>query len=331
VFGIIGFDSWLPDCADLISPSEDLLMVVLSMLMKIFRKLPPVSALIAEREALLKAQGSFPAGHFYSPIVSLDEVRKDQDRIFSAKIPAIIPGIDLNEQGQLALLKVFEGLYATINFPEHKTEDFRYCYQNPAYSYSDAIVLHCMMRHLRPRKIVEVGSGYSSCMMLDTNDRFLDGATTLTFLDPYPQLLKSLMWPADLEKHKILPLRLQEMPLETIAHLEENDILFIDSTHVSKTGSDVNRLLFEILPALNRGVYIHIHDIFYPFEYPQEWVFLGRSWNEIYALRAFLQYNTKFTIQFMNTYLQHFHASRFAEHMPLCLKNPGGSIWLQKQ
>jgi hypothetical protein len=99
---------------------------------------------------------------------------------------------------------------------------------------------------------------------------------------------------------------------------------------VSKTGSDVNYLLLEVLPRLKTGVWIHFHDLFYPFEYPQDWVFGGRSWNEGYALRAFLQFNTSFRIEFMNTFLEHFHEARFAQRMPLCLRNPGGSLWLRR-
>jgi hypothetical protein len=113
--------------------------------------------------------------------------------------------------------------------------------------------------------------------------------------------------------------------------LGQNDILFVDSTHVSKTGSDVNRILFEILPSLNRGVIIHFHDIFYPFEYPKEWVldWAGFGWNEIYILRAFLTNNPNYTILLFNTFLEHFHKEWFLQHMPLCLRNTGGSLWIK--
>jgi hypothetical protein len=122
----------------------------------------------------------------------------------------------------------------------------------------------------------------------------------------------------------------QEVGLEKFKALRENDILFIDSSHVSKINSDVNYIFFTILPQLHPGVYIHFHDIFYPFEYPKEWIYEGRAWNEIYLLRAFLQHNAVFKIVFFNTFLEYFHAKRFQEDMPLCLKNPGGSVWLKK-
>lgn len=120
------------------------------------------------------------------------------------------------------------------------------------------------------------------------------------------------------------------MEIELFESLQANDILFIDSTHVCKTYSDVNRIFFEILPHLSSGVHIHFHDIFYPFEYPRKWVYEGRAWNEAYLLRAFLQYNSAFQVVLMNTYMEHFFDTFFDQNMPLCMKAKGGSIWIQK-
>lgn len=89
--------------------------------------------------------------------------------------------------------------------------------------------------------------------------------------------------------------------------------------------------MFDVLPALNPGVHVHFHDVFYLLEYPQEWVMAGRSWNEQYLLRSFLQYNSAFSITLMNTYLQGRHRDRFAARMPLCLRNTGGSVWIRKR
>jgi hypothetical protein len=296
----------------------------------IFMRLPPVQRLLAERDALAKAHGFAPPGHFYSPIVSIAELSKDESRIFG-EMPRVIPGIELHETEQLQLLAQFEHYYPSIPFPATKSEGARYYFDNPAYTYSDAIILHCMIRHLKPRRIVEVGSGFSSCATLDTNEAFFDNSIAITFIEPHPELLESLITISDRERVSVIPKRLQDVPLDVFAQLEANDILFIDSTHVSKVGSDVNRAFFEILPALGRGVHIHIHDIFHPFEYPKEWIFGGRSWNEIYMLRAFLQYNDKFRVVFLNTFMEYFHEERFRETMPLCLINRGGSIWIRKE
>ena len=106
---------------------------------------------------------------------------------------------------------------------------------------------------------------------------------------------------------------------------------FVDSTHVGKIGSDVNYLFNEILPSLQPGVVVHVHDIFYPFEYPRYWIEEGRAWNEAYMLRCFLQYNSAFNILLWNHFLAQFHSAYFQEHMPLCLANTGASIWLRRR
>ena len=301
-----------------------------------FKSLPPIrrllderNALRAERDALVKANGHAPPGHFYSPVVSVQEALRDADRLFD-QIPRQLPGITLNESAQLALLERIESYYPAVSFPAEKQAGHRYYFENPAYSYSDAIFLQCMMRHLAPRRFIEVGSGFSSCAALDTSERFLGGSVDFTFVEPYPELLLSLITAADRNKVQIIPTRLQDTAVGLFETRAPNDILFIDSTHVCKTGSDVNFLFSDILPALQSGVYIHIHDIFYPFEYPKEWIMDGRSWNEAYQLRAFLQYNASFEIVIMNTFLEHFHEEWFQHRMPLCLKDRGGSIWIQR-
>jgi len=271
-----------------------------------------------------------PPGHFYSPIPSLEEVKLREKQIFSDVRSKSIPGVDLNEAGQLALLKEFASYYRDLPFSKDKIVGLRYFYENPNYSYSDAIIYFCMLRHAKPKRVIEIGSGYSSCVVLDTNERFFNDDIELTFIEPYPELLLSLMQERDKERVRILSSQLQTVGIREFERLDEGDILFIDSTHVSKVGSDVNFIILEILPCLKPGVFIHFHDILFPFEYPKNWIYEGRAWNEIYLLRAFLQYNQKFKIVFFNTYLEAFHRNEFVEMMPLCLENPGGSLWLRK-
>ena len=237
----------------------------------------------------------------------------------------------MREPEQLALLELLARYYKDIPFQENRTENLRYHFSNHSYAYADGVFLHCMLRHLKPKRVVEVGSGYSSCVTLDTDELFLDRLTDITFIEPYPQLLHSLIREADKERVVIVPQPLQRVDRTVFEKLDAGDVLFIDSTHVSKVDSDVNRLFFEILPVLNRGVYcIHLHDIFYPFEYPKESFRAGRAWNELYLLRAFLQFNSVYSIVLMNTFLEHFHEEYFRVHMPLCLVNRGGSIWLRR-
>ena len=286
-------------------------------------------SLQAELAALRHACGFVPPGHFYSPLPAFDEIAKEESRIFGP-MPREIPGVDLREAEQLHLLEQFAKFYPDIPFRIDATPGLRYHFYNPSYAYSDGVMLHCMLRHLKPKRLIEIGSGYSSCVTLDTNDLFLGGTLETTFIEPYPDLLKSLISDADRARVKILPKRLQDVELDLFSSLGAGDVLFIDSTHVSRIDSDVNRLFFDILPALAPGVVIHFHDIFYPFEYPKESIQFGRAWNEMYVLRAFLQYNRSFRILLMNTFMAHFHRQFLQENMPLCLTNIGGSIWLEK-
>ncbi len=216
-------------------------------------------------------------------------------------------------------------------FQAQKVKGLRYYFENPGYSYSDAILLHCMIRHLKPRRIIEVGCGFSSCVSLDTNEFFFEDSISPIFIEPNPQLLMSLIKGSDKDRIRLIPSRLQDIDLAEFEVLEANDILFIDSTHVSKINSDVNRVFFDILPRLSPGVHIHFHDIFFPFEYPREWIYEGRAWNEAYTLRAFLQYNNTFRIVLMNTFMEIFHEEFFRARLPLCLNNTGGSIWICKE
>jgi len=292
-----------------------------------------IVALEAERDQLRADLAHWKTwmspGHFYSPIPSIDEIRAREAEIFGPPPPSL-PGIDLRADQQVALLRELARFYDELPFPRTQSAESRYWFENWAYSYADAIFLYSMLRHLQPRRVIEVGSGFSSAAMLDTADRWLP-QTSFTFIDPDTSTLDALLRPNDRERVTIIRARLQDVPLTTFDALAANDILFIDSTHVSKTGSDVNRILFEILPRLVPGVHVHFHDVFYPFEYPKEWVYEGRAWNEDYILRAFLEFNDAFDVVLFGTWLARFHRPLLAELMPLTLENPGGSLWLARR
>jgi hypothetical protein len=270
-----------------------------------------------------------PAGHFYSPLPSVEDVKQRERQIF-APPPASIPGVDMNVEEQLTFLEEFKGYYHEQPFVAQRTEHRRYYFENPYYSYTDAICLYSMIRHARPKRIMEIGSGYSSAAILDTNEIFFDNAIACTFIDPHPDRLDALLRESDRTRVEIIPRRVQDVPLDRFKTLEDGDILFVDSSHVSKVDSDVNDLFFSVFPALSVGVFLHLHDIFDGFEYPKEWIYEGRAWNEAYLLRAFLQYNRHFKIVFFSAFLQRRCGEEFVTHMPLCVKNPGGSIWLRK-
>lgn len=165
---------------------------------------------------------------------------------------------------------------------------------------------------------------------MDVNSLFFENKIKLTFIEPYPEILNSLMSEKDKINNEVIIKIVQDVNYEKFQELEPNDILFIDSSHVVKTGSDVQHILFEILPLLKRGVYIHFHDIFYPFQYPKKWILNNRwNWNEDYFLKAFLMYNNQFKIVLFPTYLYKYHMKLF-DNMPIITKNVGGSLWLKK-
>ena len=273
-----------------------------------------------------------PPGHFYSVIPSIVERRLfelEEDKEITE-----IAGIDLNTGAQLNLLEEFKVYLSECPFPQEKAPEYRYYFNNIPYSYGDGLTLYNMLRHFKPKKVIEIGSGFSSCVTLDTNEHFFNNSIDITFIEPYPELLHSLIIRSlakkESKKPNVIAQPLQKVNLDLFQDLDANDILFIDSTHVSKLNSDVNKIFFDILPILKKGVILHFHDIFWPFEYPKSWIADGRAWNEAYMLRSFLEFNESFEIIFFADYLGKHQKSWFQENMPLFLTNPGGNIWIRK-
>jgi predicted O-methyltransferase YrrM len=268
-------------------------------------------------------------GHFYSPLPDSRDVQGRRERLFDARVREV-PGVDLRTEAQLQLLQCFAAFMGEMPFQDQPVNGLRYGFGNSYFGYGDALVLYGMLRTYRPKRIIEVGSGYSSALMLDTAERFLSPHPTMTFIEPYQQERLRARLRANDSRHVIVGLPVQDVPMETFDVLEANDILFIDSSHVTKIGSDVNHLFFHVLPRLKPGVLVHFHDIFWPFEYPETWVEEGRAWNEAYLLRAFLQFNRDFEIRCFNAYLGLHHAEAWKAAMPLASRDPGGSLWLQR-
>lgn len=271
-------------------------------------------------------------GHFYSPIPDLRDVDKDAGRIFDRSLRTI-PGVDMREEAQLELFSELADTLTTWSFPDEADGEHRY-FSGPgnfAYNIGDGMILHAMLRRVGPKRFVEIGSGFSSCVTLDTNERFLDGSMDITFVEPYPELLYSLIRPQERHRVRVLETRLQNVPDEVFSALEAGDVLFIDSTHVARVGSDVLDVFGRVLPLLAKGVIVHFHDVFWPFEYPESWVREGRAWTELYVLRSFLQFNHEFEIMLFNDYLAAVHRDLIATRLPRMLENPGGAMWLRRR
>lgn len=277
----------------------------------------------------LHAFSLYPPGHFSSPIPNIKEVVSRGDELFDQSVRDI-PGIDLREDQQINLLHALSGYYVDLPFTPNRVASRRYYYENDFFSYGDAIILFSMLRHYGPKRVVEIGSGFSSAVLLDTKELFLGDSTDLTFVEPDPRRLSGLLKDRGEGEHRLIEKRVQDVDLSVFEALGENDLLFVDSSHVLKIGSDVGYIIFHILPRLKRGVLVHFHDIPWPFEYPKEWLVRGMIWNEAYFLRSFLQYNIAFQILYFNAYMHRFHRDTLGQKMPLCLKNPGGGLWLRK-
>jgi predicted O-methyltransferase YrrM len=280
---------------------------------------------------------TFEPGHFYSPIPDYKEFIDNGMRLCDRSITEI-KGINLKTQSQIELIKEFSKYYEKMPFAEQKSAGTRFWLDNGLFSYGDSVILYSFLRHFRPKRIIEVGSGFSSAAMLDVNDKFFDGKIEFDFIEPYPDRLYALLSEEDEAKYRTHVSKIQEVSLRIFSALSEDDILFIDSSHVAKAGSDLVYILSEILPRLNRGVILHFHDIFWPFEYPDEWFVDGRAWNEAYFLKVFLEFNEAFEIVYFNSQMETHYLKILEDNLPLTSRNPSNfpytqgntSLWLRK-
>lgn len=297
-------------------------------LKKILVQLPGIGEYIRTRDSLAVpgALWALP-GHFYSPIPSPQDIDE------GTKEPALdrarlTPWLNHNLDSQLALIEELGNFYESLPFHARPNDDTRYYLENDFYGYADGVIFYCLLRHLAPKRIIEVGSGFSSALILDVNERFFDDSIDVTCIEPYPKQLKALLKNGETNLH-IIEKRVQDVPLPTFDELAAGDILFIDSSHISKVNSDVHFLFFEVIPRLKPGVIIHVHDVFAGFEYPREWLVEGRVWNEQYLLRALLMGNSHLEILLMTHFLQTNYPDLLQEKLPLTMQDRGGSIWLR--
>jgi len=255
-----------------------------------------------------------PPGHYYSP--STNQADIDRALIWNSEAA----GVDLRESEQVRLLGQLEPYLRDFRTDRYRTQG------NNQYGRFDAAVLQGMLRHFRPKRVVEVGSGYSTTVLLDTADIELPDLE-ITCVEPYPDRLFGLLSPADLSRLNLLRQQVQTAPLEPFLRLEEGDILFLDSTHVAKPGSDVLWEVLHLLPKLAPGVLVHVHDIHWPFEYPESWLRERRDWNETYFWHAFLAFNASWQVRLMTSWA----AEKRPESLPRELRHvPNGSLWVQR-
>ncbi len=270
-----------------------------------------------------------PPGHFYSPVPSFDEAEFAIYQHNQEHNSELI-GLDIDLDKMEGVWNSFQPSMSRAPFPKDRSKRFRFFYNNPFFSYGDALVYYAMLDLHRPKSVIEIGSGYSSALLLDSIDD-LKLQTSAAFIEPYPTQLYECLRPADLKTTNVVVSKIQGVEASFYDRLVSGDFLFIDSSHVAKTGSDLTVELFQILPRLKPGVFVHFHDIFAGFEYPKDWVMTeNRGWNECYFLRAFLMYNRSFEIVFFNSHFAAHRPSLVADSESDFKQNVGGSLWLRK-
>jgi len=275
------------------------------------------------RKILFKV-GVFPIrDHYYEPLFNKKHLR------YSLHKNRNLPGIDFNDSEQLQILQKFNYNDELLKIPLEKTSDeFEYCYNYGSFLSGDAEYLYNMIRLFKPSKFIEVGSGNSTLMAMNAIKKNISESVGYTCehicIEPFEQ-----DW---LEKTgvKVIRRKVEELDISLFKRLNANDILFIDSSHIIRPQGDVLFEYLEILTILKKGVHVHIHDIFSPKDYLDEW-FGNNFWNEQYLLEAFLSLNKEFRIIGATNYLFHKYYEEFASKCPIFAQQKGrepGSFWI---
>lgn len=275
-------------------------------------------------------------GHFYSPIPDPAETgRYFASPHFAAQTARVDAILDME-----AMIAYWHRIAPKITaFPFKQTPDFRYYGHNGQFHYFDGSILSGILADVNPARIIEIGAGFSSACIFDTIDRVVNPRLkNFTTIDPDLSRINGLSPPSMAE---LLAVEVQSVPIDFFRQLDAGDILFIDSSHVLKTGSDVHYEYLHILPALKSGVIVHIHDIFYPFEYPKRWaVGENRAWNEVYMVDMLLTHGNSFDVLFFNDAFIQKAADRLRHLDDVFARSSGldtramyrnnGSLWLRK-
>lgn len=263
--------------------------------------------------------------HYYSPLVYASDLR------VSLAQERVINGLDLNQEGQLDLLAHFNFRDELIAIPSTVTSPLAFGYKNGYFEMGDAEYLYNMIRHFKPNKILEVGSGHSTLMArlaIEANRRENHSyCCEQICVEPFEQ---PWLEQIGVTVHRE---RIEELDTTVVEGLLANDILFINSSHVIRPQGDITYEYLNMLGRLQLGVLVHVHDIFTPRDYPEAWVLRDRKlWNEQYLLEAFLCFNRSFRIIGALNWLWHNHPDRLMRACPVLSVNGGepGSFWFMR-
>jgi hypothetical protein len=278
------------------------------------------------KKALL-AVGVFPIrDHYYEPAFHPRHFTKD------LTVPRVLPGIDLREEKQLELLSSFHAAGEMQGWMEagpgsSHTAAPRVAL-NSTFGPGDAEFLYQFLRYTKPARVVEIGSGNSTRvahLALRKNEEEGAAKAVHTCIEPYEMPWLEQLGP------KILRAKVEDTPVAVFEALESGDLLFIDSSHMIRPQGDVLHEYLNILPRLKKGVYIHVHDIFTPRDYPQHWIVDEvRFWNEQYLLEAMLACSTRYRVIAAVNWLKHEHFEELSAVCPFVKpRNEPGSIYIQ--
>lgn len=264
------------------------------------------------------------SSHYYHPTYA------DADLPADVTSPRSLPGLDLAEERQLALLASFRfqdelaGLVANTGSP------LDFTYENNQYSHGDADSLYSMIRHFKPRRFFEIGSGNSSRVAHQAMARNKTDDPTYycrhVCIEPYEMPWLEQLGP------QIIRERVQDLPLDLFDELEAGDILFIDSSHVIRPFGDVLIEFQQIIPRLAAGVLVHVHDIFTPRDYPEKWLRDERRlWNEQYLLEVLLTNSGRYRTLLALNWMNYRHPEAVCDAFPILRKHSSepGAYWFE--
>ena len=263
--------------------------------------------------------------HYYEPTYRLDDLPKN------GWAERDLPAIRLDKDLQLKLLGQLRYQAELEAFPDIFPPVGQFGWKNDMFSYGDGEIYYSFVRHFKPRRIIEIGSGSSTQLALaaiEANVRESNGNDCeLTCVEPYENT-----W-IDKTAATLVRQRVEDLDLALFDQLGSGDVLFIDSSHVIRPHGDVTREILQILPRLKEGVIVHVHDIFTPRDYPDFWTKQERRlWNEQYLLEAWLSGNRDVDIICALNWLKHNHWDALVEACPMLRRNPNaepGSFWMR--
>jgi hypothetical protein len=299
-----------------------LILIPASLIMLCFRKFGAHKLPLSKK--ILNLIGVYPlTNHYYEPQFNFGSLNKNlsEDRD--------LPGINLDLTRQIQNLSnlIYKNELVKLNL-EKKSTNYKFCIKNNFFGYGDSEIYYQLIRHLKPKKILEVGSGHSTLIALEAikkNKKSDKIDTQITCIEPFEN-----KWLDDLNI-KILRKKIEDTEESNYLALESGDIFFLDSSHIIRPQGDILKVFLEILPKLNKGVLVHVHDIFTPKNYPEKWIIKeNKFWNEQYIVEALMMNKNKYEIYLMLNHLKNNAYNELKRACPyLTSNNQPSSLYLK--